>query len=393
MTLNRLREPYLNDSRTLAGSAFPAFPNTMAAVRRYLRSLKDHPFQSVWILEKNLSSDEPVEPDAVVVVDRASIGGRAMVHVHPNMLVYCTDAWVQSLAEALAEWLKGHHEILQVQLMIPADASGSLSFEPIEALGFTKMPSTYPFPLFTEALLPRPDRAIEITSYRYLSWEWERGLHGGRYPVFVPFETGIVMAITDTEAVRSIQFMDYDQVPTDPWIMNQGWLMGYVTDRGRFIAHHADADLEHARVTLKDYPYITEIVYQALSEYLHGTTTDLNLPYATDEGTAFQRQVWRVLETIPYGSTRNYEEVAEAMLHLSHRDHEPELTEEDKAMTGQKLARAVGAACKANPLPILIPCHRVIGKNGRILGYSSDPKHKSWLLWEEQVHYMKMHKH
>ncbi|NJP36689.1 methylated-DNA--[protein]-cysteine S-methyltransferase [Alkalicoccus luteus] len=78
-------------------------------------------------------------------------------------------------------------------------------------------------------------------------------------------------------------------------------------------------------------------------------------------GTAFQKAVWKQLVTIPYGETRSYKEIAE--------------------MTGSpKAVRAVGGANNRNPLPIVVPCHRVIGSNGSLVGYAGGLEWKKKLL-------------
>ena len=85
-----------------------------------------------------------------------------------------------------------------------------------------------------------------------------------------------------------------------------------------------------------------------LGEYFAGERTEFDLPLAP-EGTEFQRRVWEALLAIPYGEIRNYGDVARSVLGV---------------------ARAVGGACGANPIAIVIPCHRVIGSAG-LTGFSS----------------------
>ena len=82
-------------------------------------------------------------------------------------------------------------------------------------------------------------------------------------------------------------------------------------------------------------------------------------------GTYFQKQVWEALLAIPFGETRSYGQIA-------HQLGNP------KAM------RAVGAANGQNPIPIIVPCHRVIGKNGTLTGYAWGLHRKEWLLHHEQ---------
>ncbi len=101
-----------------------------------------------------------------------------------------------------------------------------------------------------------------------------------------------------------------------------------------------------------------------LDEYFAGTRRDFELALAP-HGTAFQQQVWQQLSKIPYGKTCSYGEIA-------------------NALDNPKASRAVGAANGANPLPIVIPCHRVIGANGSLTGFSGGLAIKNWLLAHER---------
>ena len=85
-----------------------------------------------------------------------------------------------------------------------------------------------------------------------------------------------------------------------------------------------------------------------LSGYFYCELTEFDLPLAA-EGTPFHRDVWRLMGKIPYGRTRTYGDLA--------------------ALTGAS-ARAVGTACGRNPIPIIVPCHRVVAANGRLGGFS-----------------------
>jgi methylated-DNA-[protein]-cysteine S-methyltransferase len=97
-----------------------------------------------------------------------------------------------------------------------------------------------------------------------------------------------------------------------------------------------------------------------LESYFEGTLKQFNLPLAP-EGTAFQLQVWRKLIEIPYGSTITYSDLADAL-----------------GKPGA--ARAVGSANGRNPLPIIVPCHRVIGGDGSLTGYGGGLRIKAFLL-------------
>ena len=105
---------------------------------------------------------------------------------------------------------------------------------------------------------------------------------------------------------------------------------------------------------------VLDRAYAQIEEYLRGCREEFTFPVQI-AGTEFQKEVWSALLTIPYGETRSYGEIAE--------------------MIGKPRAtRAVGMANNANRLPIVIPCHRVIGKDGRLTGYGGGIDRKKLLL-------------
>ena len=106
-------------------------------------------------------------------------------------------------------------------------------------------------------------------------------------------------------------------------------------------------------------PLINE-AYRQLSEYLLGERKRFDLPL-NPHGTVFQQQVWKALCDIPYGETRSYKQIAEAI-------------------GNPKAVRAVGMANNRNPLLIVVPCHRVIGANGKLVGYGAGIEKKEFLL-------------
>ena len=101
-------------------------------------------------------------------------------------------------------------------------------------------------------------------------------------------------------------------------------------------------------------------VYRQLQEYFAGKRTMFTVPYALN-GTSFQQAVWAQIAKIPYGQTVTYKDIAQAI---------------DKPRAFQATGRAVGA----NPLAILIPCHRVVGSNGELTGYAFGLEMKKALL-------------
>lgn len=111
----------------------------------------------------------------------------------------------------------------------------------------------------------------------------------------------------------------------------------------------------------------TELIKEAseqLIEYMKGTRRQFTVPLKP-QGTNFQRKVWDALRTIPYGETRSYKQIAEAV-------------------GNGKASRAVGMANHNNPIICMIPCHRVIGANGSLVGYAGGLDIKKQLIMLEQ---------
>jgi methylated-DNA-[protein]-cysteine S-methyltransferase len=110
---------------------------------------------------------------------------------------------------------------------------------------------------------------------------------------------------------------------------------------------------------VRDDDAIADVAAQ-LGEYFRGERRAFDLPLAP-RGTEFQLACWRALQRIPYGETRSYSQIAREI--------------------GRPAAvRAVGAANGANPIPIVIPCHRVVGSNGSLTGFGGGIETKRWLL-------------
>jgi len=112
-----------------------------------------------------------------------------------------------------------------------------------------------------------------------------------------------------------------------------------------------------------DHPLMNEALLQ-IKAYFEGRLQHFNLP-VEPAGTVFQRLVWDEVMKIPYGQTLSY-----SKLSLRCGD--------------EKKVRAVAAANAANPLAIVIPCHRIIGSNGQLTGYAWGLERKEWLLRHEQ---------
>jgi methylated-DNA-[protein]-cysteine S-methyltransferase len=132
----------------------------------------------------------------------------------------------------------------------------------------------------------------------------------------------------------------------------------------RFPGEGAAHDLTTDRVVdAVDHPVLRQAAAE-LDEYFAGHRVDFDVPL-DPRGTDFQLAAWQALRTIPYGETVSYGEQA-------------------KRLGDPGKARAVGAANGRNPLPIIVPCHRVVGANGHLTGFGGGIETKAWLLDHEQ---------
>lgn len=134
--------------------------------------------------------------------------------------------------------------------------------------------------------------------------------------------------------------------------------IGYQDDAVTFLMRTSEPVREEGRTAL------TDLVFQQVMEYLNGQRREFDFPYLL-QGTEFQQKVWRALCAIPYGETRAYGEIA-------------------AAVGNPKAYRAVGMANHQNPILIAVPYHRVIGANGKLVGYGSGLDMKEALLQLEK---------
>lgn len=147
--------------------------------------------------------------------------------------------------------------------------------------------------------------------------------------------------------------MNYDTLETEFGTL-------FIRDDGSAITN---ITLNESILTKDDIHYESTLIKQAkqqLDEYFQGKRKVFDLPL-NPSGTTFQKKVWSALCNIPYGETRSYQEIA-------------------VAIDCPKGCRAVGLANNKNPIVILIPCHRVIGKNGSLVGYALGLEMKQHLL-------------
>ena len=127
------------------------------------------------------------------------------------------------------------------------------------------------------------------------------------------------------------------------------------SERHKTILQNLNYNLEEAQSS-----FILNIVDQ-LNDYYAGKLKKFDIPYKFTEGTEFQNEVWKSLENIPYGTTKTYKQIAESI---------------GKPNAIRAIANSIGQ----NPISIIVPCHRVIGSDGKLHGYAGGVEIKSRLL-------------
>ncbi|HST46788.1 methylated-DNA--[protein]-cysteine S-methyltransferase [Jatrophihabitans sp.] len=147
---------------------------------------------------------------------------------------------------------------------------------------------------------------------------------------YVDSPLGPLLLTGDGEALTGLYTDQHGRLPTD-------------------LGHRADEEFAQARTQLQ--------------EYFAGERDTFDLPL-NPRGTAFQQSVWQALREIRYGTTMSYREVAEEI-------------------GNPKAVRAVGSANSRNPISIIVPCHRVVGSDGKLVGYAGGFSAKRWLLDHE----------
>ena len=138
-------------------------------------------------------------------------------------------------------------------------------------------------------------------------------------------------------------------------------LTGLWIEGQKYFPHFADGESQAS----ESIPVLTEAA-RWLDEYFDGLRPDPSFLPLSPQGSDFRQRVWRLLLTIPYGSTVTYGELA-------------------REVFGKKSAsaQAIGGAVGHNPISIIIPCHRVVGSGGSLTGYAGGLERKLWLLRHE----------
>lgn len=135
------------------------------------------------------------------------------------------------------------------------------------------------------------------------------------------------------------------------------------------------------RVVAGDDP-VLRLAASELAAYFEGELTHFSVPLSVRRGGEFERAVWAELARIPYGQTRTYGQIAAAVEALPDRpgDGATPGGRGNPSGRGAGAARAVGVACNRNPLPIVVPCHRVVGAGQKLVGFGGGLPRKRFLL-------------
>ncbi len=148
---------------------------------------------------------------------------------------------------------------------------------------------------------------------------------------------GEMIAVVDEDSVRLLEFADRRALPSEITRLEP-------TSAGR--------------------NEVAEALAEELNEYFSGVSTSFNLK-TVQYGTEFEESVWTVLQQVPFGETRSYGDIA-------------------RSIGWPEMAREVGQANGANQISIIVPCHRVIGADGSLIGYGGGLWRKKWLLEHER---------
>ncbi len=134
---------------------------------------------------------------------------------------------------------------------------------------------------------------------------------------------------------------------------------GVAADEGEITKMHF-AGLGRHRIADDPDPILARTAEQ-LRQYFAGHLTEFDVRLAVPDGSDFERSVWKLIAAIPFGEMATYGDIA-------------------KALGDPDAARAVGTACNRNPVPVIVPCHRVVGAGGKLVGFGGGLDRKRFLL-------------
>ena len=185
---------------------------------------------------------------------------------------------------------------------------------------------------------------------------------------FVAFAKGLVAVRGFADAVDQVEFLRYGVIPDDDFLKESMACQGFLGDDGKVRPTTQKIPAEALSL-----PAEVEKACGQIREYFdhRRTTFDIALDFSA-RTSAFQQNVWQILRRIGYGHVWTYEDVAAELVDGPREE-------------ARKMARAIGSACASNPIALIVPCHRVIGKDGKLTGFSGGVDIKEYLLEHELV--------
>ncbi len=184
---------------------------------------------------------------------------------------------------------------------------------------------------------------------------------------FIAWRFGYIALVTNRQGdkISRIEFVRRGR-NMDDLIRSYALFYGLFDNNGHITEGLSDPVLIAPPVGLQPHNSVLIEASGQIIAYLNGDLHEFNFPYEVVEGTAFQKEVWEITRSIPYAHLFSYKDIASEIVN-----------DEKKAV---QLSRAVGQALGANPLPLCIPCHRVIGMNRDLTGFTGGVDIKDFLL-------------
>ena len=377
----RFRPTILKDSKELGERGF--LIGTQNHIKNQIRSFKKRGF--ALCLEK-IDPTEETEPRLLVLVTLIFVGETETIRIvlYPPQRGLKVNPYPAAdrdfieLCLAQLQRLFFNHPVHRIEWLLPDDRPELQALA--EAIGFTlegRLRSALATDFYYQDALMvsllRPENAL--SNYGFVNFGWF-----------------LVAVFGDDQWVKTSDLLPYGKTVENPFLYDCLAAVGLIDHKGVVSNQVAQLEVGGFLFSGKSRLRAVEQGCRELSGYILG---ERSLRSAIDptQGTEFQRQVWAALRTIPYGQVQSYEDVANHVLYYSGLDQsEVEVDQPvkygkntDKHLqqnyaAGHFYARAVGAACAANPFLLFVPCHRVISKDGKLTGFSSGVENKGHLL-------------
>jgi O-6-methylguanine DNA methyltransferase len=326
---------------------------SVAAFREEIRQLLDLCHHQAW--QAGLTGDLNTVRSAMGIQIIDSTARRAVLHLFTDRQGLLPDLLQAFIHKAF--WELG---LYRLEITVPADAQTWLSV--IRQAGFSEEGN-----LRRSLFNSQTNRHQDVLMFSILRPEcFEYGT------AFIPFRLGVFAVTGHRQALTQASFIRFGEAVESGYQQECAEIAGLLDSNGCLADRRFFEDYLQSQSSIVQ-ASAPQPVIQAASQiqaYFAGQLPQFDLPLDLSRGSAFQVKIWQELATIPYGSTWTYEELA---CRLTGGDWQ----------AARRMARAVGSACGANPLPLILPCHRVIGKDGRLVGFSGGLDIKEFLLDHE----------